>query len=54
LQERIASITKVTRIGKLGTMLAAINPSTLPILATLMMVAIGTSETYGSCKIHMP
>jgi hypothetical protein len=51
LEERITSIIRMTRIGKLGTMLAVtvtanIVPSSL-ILVTLMMEAIY------SYKIHM-
>jgi hypothetical protein len=46
LEERIASIIKVTRISKLGTMLVTANVVlSSPILVTLMMEAIRSSET---------
>jgi hypothetical protein len=41
-EERCASITAVTRIGELGTTLAV--PSS-PILVTLKMEALGSTET---------
>jgi hypothetical protein len=45
-EEFFASIIRVTRIGELGTTLTITsNRSTLPILATLMMEAIRSSET---------
>jgi hypothetical protein len=45
-EELSASIIRVTRIGELGTMLvtASVFPSS-PILVTLMMYALSTSET---------
>jgi ABC-type taurine transport system substrate-binding protein len=45
-EELIASIIRMTRIGKLGTSLVRANsvPS-LPIIVTLMMKAISSSET---------
>jgi hypothetical protein len=55
LVERIASIIRVTRIGKLGTMLAVtsnvfwffvtVDVPSLPILITVMMEVICSSET---------
>jgi ABC-type taurine transport system substrate-binding protein len=44
-KERITSIIRVTRIGELGTTLAVTsNRRTLPILATLMVEALCSSE----------
>jgi hypothetical protein len=49
LEEPSASIIRVTRIGELGTMLAVTSPTanvpTSPFLVTLMMEAIGSSDT---------
>jgi hypothetical protein len=45
LEEHIASIIKVTRIGEIRIKLTVTsNPITLPILVTLMMEAICSSE----------
>jgi hypothetical protein len=45
-EDYIVSIIKVTRISELGTTLAVTrNRSTLPILVTMMMEAIRSSET---------
>jgi hypothetical protein len=45
LKERIASIITVRRIGELGTKLAVTSNRSTPILVTLMMEAIRSSET---------
>jgi hypothetical protein len=44
-EERIASIICITRMGELGTTLAATNNRSTQILETLMMEAIRSSET---------
>jgi hypothetical protein len=44
-EELGASITRMTRIGELGTLLVMANVSGSPILVTLMMEALSSSET---------
>jgi hypothetical protein len=45
LEERIASIIRVTRIGGMGRKLAVVSNQSTPILLNLMMEAIHSSET---------
>jgi hypothetical protein len=44
-EERIPSIIRITRIGELATTLAVISSRSSPMLATLMMEAVLSSET---------
>jgi uncharacterized protein (UPF0261 family) len=44
-EENIASIIRVTRIGELGTTLATAKVLSSPILVTLMMETLSSSDT---------